>query len=94
MHRGPGAYTDIQFFYFLPFLQLTIGNFGLSEDQERAQMAMWSVLASPLLMSMDACNTRQSSKAILQNKRIIAVNQDRLGKQGILIIKVCFFLLV
>ncbi len=63
-------------------LQLVIGNFGLSHDQERVQMALYAILASPLLVSCDLRHIRESSKAILQNKHVIAVNQDPMGIQG------------
>ena len=36
-------------FYF----QLIIGDFSLSYDQSQTQMALWSVLAAPLIMSND-----------------------------------------
>ncbi|XP_045204379.2 alpha-N-acetylgalactosaminidase-like [Mercenaria mercenaria] len=71
---GPGGWNDPD--------MLVIGNYGLSYDEERAQMAMWAILASPLIMSLDACNVRPRSKSILQNKNVIAVNQDKLGIQG------------
>lgn len=69
-------------------LKLTVGNFALSDDQERLQMAMWSMLAAPLLMSTDLRTIRRSSKAILLNRNIIAINQDPLGKQGQKILQV------
>jgi len=62
--------------------QLIIGNFGLSYDQERVQMAIWSILAAPLLASVDLRNIRPTSKALLLNKGAIAINQDPLGIQG------------
>ena len=31
-------------------MQLIIGNFGLSYEQSRAQMALWAIMASPLLV--------------------------------------------
>ena len=62
--------------------QLIIGNFGLSFEQSRAQMAMWAIMASPLLMSVDLRTIRPEYKAILQNNEIIAVNQDPMGIQG------------
>ena len=64
------------------FLQLILGNFGLSYEQERVQMALWSIMASPLIMSNDLRQMRDTSKALLQNKGAIAINQDKLGKQG------------
>lgn len=66
-----------------PSLQLIIGNFGLSLDQARVQMAVWSVLAAPLLMSVELATIRPEFKEILLNKDIIKVDQDPLGKQGL-----------
>lgn len=71
-----------------PFLQLIIGNFGLSYEQSKTQMAIWAILAAPLLMSVDLRTIRPEYKAILQNKKIIAVDQDALGIQGRRIYKV------
>ena len=65
-----------------PILQVVIGNFGLSHDQERVQMALYAILASPIMVSADFRRMRESSKAILLNKGVIAINQDVLGIQG------------
>lgn len=70
------------------WLQLIIGNFGLSYEQSKVQMAIWAILAAPLLMSTDLRTIRPEYKAILQNKKIIAVDQDKLGIQGRRIYKV------
>ena len=64
------------------FFQLIIGNFGLSYEQCKTQMAMWAIFAAPLLMSVDLRTLKPDYKAILKNKNIIAVNQDPLGIQG------------
>lgn len=45
-------------------------------------MAIWAILASPLLMSNDLKNIRPEFREILINKEVIAVNQDELGIQG------------
>lgn len=78
------------------FLQLIIGNFGLSYEQSKSQMAMWAIFAAPLLMSVDLRTIRPEYKAILQNKAVIAVNQDPLGLQGKRIYKasLCFSVLM
>lgn len=73
---------------FLTNLQLIIGNFGLSYEQSKVQMAIWAILAAPLLMSTDLRTIRPEYKAILQNKKIIAIDQDKLGIQGRRIYKV------
>ncbi|XP_076328415.1 alpha-N-acetylgalactosaminidase-like isoform X2 [Tachypleus tridentatus] len=73
-HAGPGHWNDPD--------MIIIGNYGLSYDQAKVQMAMWAVLAAPLLMSNDLRKLHPEFKEILLNKDIIAVNQDPLGIQG------------
>lgn len=60
---------------------LIIGDFGLNEEESRTQMALWSILASPLLMSNDLRNISDFAKSILLNPEVIAVNQDARGIQ-------------
>uniref|UniRef100_A0A8C1G4P8 Alpha-galactosidase n=1 Tax=Cyprinus carpio TaxID=7962 RepID=A0A8C1G4P8_CYPCA len=76
---GPGGWNDPD--------MLIIGNFGLSHDQQQTQMALWAIMAAPLLMSNDLRNICPKAKELLQNKQIIAINQDPLGKQGHLTLK-------
>uniref|UniRef100_A0A8C2USJ2 Alpha-galactosidase n=2 Tax=Chinchilla lanigera TaxID=34839 RepID=A0A8C2USJ2_CHILA len=71
---GPGGWNDPD--------MLVIGNFGLSWDQQVTQMALWAIMAAPLLMSNDLRQISPQAKALLQNKDVIAINQDPLGKQG------------
>lgn len=73
-HAGPGHWNDPD--------MLLIGNYGLSIDQSKSQMAIWAILAAPLLMSTDLKNIRPEFREILLNKNVIAVNQDPLGIQG------------
>lgn len=78
-HGGPGHWNDPD--------MLIVGNFGLSYEQSRAQMALWAVMASPMLMSLDLGSIHPRYKEILQNTEIIAVNQDPLGIQGKRVVK-------
>jgi hypothetical protein len=55
---------------------LFIGNFGLSYDQCRAQMALWTIWSSPLYMSNDLRNLRPEFKKILQNKALKQIKQN------------------
>lgn len=71
---GPGGWNDPD--------MLVIGNYGLSHDQQESQMALWAIMAAPLIMSNDLRDICPRSKALLQNKHIIAINQDSLGQQG------------
>lgn len=52
------------------------------------QMAMWTIMAAPLFMSNDLRHISPEAKWLLQNKEVIAINQDPLGKQGYRITKV------
>ncbi|KAM9127470.1 alpha-galactosidase A [Pangshura tecta] len=76
---GPGGWNDPD--------MLVIGNFGLSWDQQLTQMALWAIMAAPLLMSNDLRHISPQAKWLLQNKDVIAINQDPLGKQGYRITK-------
>jgi hypothetical protein len=76
---GPGAWNDPD--------QLVLGNFGLSHDQERFHIAMWAMMAAPLIMSNDLRKMPPSSKALLLNRNIIALNQDPLGIQGRMVLQ-------
>lgn len=71
---GPGRWSDPD--------MLIIGNYGLSLDQSRAQMALWAILAAPLFMSADLRTIRPEHKDILTNRLVIAINQDSLGRMG------------
>ncbi|KAM7291069.1 alpha-N-acetylgalactosaminidase [Ixodes scapularis] len=71
---GPGRWSDPD--------MLIIGNYGLSLDQSRAQMALWAILAAPLFMSADLRTIRPEHKDILTNRLVIAINQDPLGRMG------------
>ncbi|XP_078378504.1 alpha-N-acetylgalactosaminidase-like [Oculina patagonica] len=71
---GPGNWNDPD--------MLIIGDFSLSFEQSKAQFAIWSIMASPLIMSTDLRKISPWAKTILQNSEVIAVNQDKLGKMG------------
>lgn len=71
---GPGHFNDPD--------MLIVGDFGLSEDQQRVQMGMWAIMAAPLIMSVDLRKVKPFAKELLTNRRVIAVNQDPMGIQG------------
>lgn len=77
---GPGHWNDPD--------MLVIGTPGLSVSEQRAQFALWAILAAPLYISVDVremASKYPESLKILLNKKVIAVNQDPLGKQGFVI---------
>ncbi|MGH9395971.1 MAG: glycoside hydrolase family 27 protein [Terriglobia bacterium] len=71
---GPGHWNDPD--------MLQIGNRGLNEDEDRTQMSLWCLLASPLIISSDLTRLTPPELAILTNADVIAVDQDPAGIQG------------
>ena len=72
--NGPGGWND-------PDIML-IGLDGLTTEENRTNMTLWSMLAAPLLLGNDVRHMTKEVKEILTNKEVIAIDQDTLGKQG------------
>ncbi len=73
-HMRPGAWHDPD--------MLVVGNKDLSADYARAQMAMWSILGGPMIMSNDLREITLDLKQLLLNKNLISINQDAGGRMG------------
>ena len=69
---GPGGWNDPD--------MLEVGNGGLNADEERAHFTLWAMLAAPLIAGHDVRATAPDSLAVLINKEVIAIDQDRLGR--------------
>jgi alpha-galactosidase len=61
---------------------LEVGNGGMKPDEYRTHMALWAILAAPLLAGNDLSTMTPETTAMLTNKEVIAIDQDPLGKQG------------
>lgn len=61
---------------------LEVGNPGLSIPESRAHFSLWCMLAAPLMAGNDLRVMTPEVLAILTNKEAIAIDQDKLGKQG------------
>ena len=73
-YAGPGHWNDPD--------MLEIGNGGMNADEYRTQMSLWAMLAAPLLAGNDLSKMDDSTKSILLNNEVIAIDQDKLGAQG------------
>ena len=62
---------------------LQVGDIGLSVTEQRSHFALWSLMASPLLIGSDVSMLTNTSLSILGNTEITAINQDPLGVQGV-----------
>jgi len=74
---GPGAWNDPD--------MLEVGNGGMSADEYRAHFSLWAVEAAPLIAGNDLRTMSAETKAILTNPEVLAVDQDSLGAQGIVV---------
>jgi alpha-galactosidase len=55
---------------------------GCTDIEYQSNMSLWCLMAAPLMISCDLKNMNQSTKSILLNKEIIAINQDSICKQA------------
>jgi alpha-galactosidase len=71
---GPGHWNDPD--------MLEVGNGKLTPQQNRLHMALWAMLAAPLIAGNNLTEMSASTKAVLMDKDLIALDQDPLGKQA------------
>ena len=74
LERGPGSWNDPD--------MLEIGNGGMSPAEYQSQMSLWAEMAAPLIAGNDLATMSEATRSILANLAVIAVDQDRLGRQG------------
>ena len=74
---SPGAWNDPD--------MLEVGNGGMTEDEYRAHFSLWALMAAPLMAGNDVRTMAASTRDILLNKEVVAVDQDSLGVQGMLV---------
>jgi alpha-galactosidase len=72
-YSGPDHWND--------FDMMEIGD-GMTNIEDKSHFAMWCMMASPLIAGNDFRKMSKETLAILTNKELIAVNQDKLGIQG------------
>jgi len=70
---GPGHWNDPD--------MLAVG-IGMPVNESRAHFTMWCMLAAPLMTGNDLRNMAVETQEILTNKNVIAIDQDKFGKQG------------
>lgn len=60
---------------------------GMTQDEYRTQFALWCMWSSPMALSFDPRSEyiTEDDYAIMKNKDLIALNQDRMGQQADLI---------
>jgi alpha-galactosidase len=73
-YAGPGHWNDPD--------MLEIGNGNMDEVEYKTHMSLWAMLAAPLIAGNDLRSMADEIKQVLTNREVIAIDQDKLGKQG------------
>lgn len=73
-NTGPNGFNDPD--------MLEVGNGGMSEDEYTTHMTLWAMSAAPLLMGHDLRQTPPAMLRLLENREVIAVDQDAGAIQG------------
>jgi len=73
-YAGPGGWNDPD--------MLEVGNAGLTAAGARAEFSLWAEEAAPLIAGNDLTAMTPAARRTLTNARVIAVDQDPLGRQG------------
>src|SRR5712691_3565878 len=74
---GPGGWNDPD--------MLEVGNGGMTDDEYRAHFSLWAVMAAPLIAGNDVRTLAAATRDILENREVLAVDQDSLGAQGTIV---------
>jgi alpha-galactosidase len=70
---GPGHWNDMD--------MLEVGK-GMTEDEDKAHFSIWAMMNSPLIAGNDIRSMSETTRKILTNRAIIALNQDERGIQA------------
>ncbi|MEV6640332.1 NPCBM/NEW2 domain-containing protein [Amycolatopsis sp. NPDC051371] len=73
-YAGPGGWNDPD--------MLEVGNGKMTTTEYQAHFALWALMNAPLLAGNDLRSMSDTTKKILENKDIVALDQDWAGKQG------------
>ncbi|SEN75919.1 Alpha galactosidase A [Actinacidiphila rubida] len=77
-YGGSGGFNDYD--------SLEIGNGagdGLTLDERKTQMSLWSLAASPLILGTDLTALDPTDLALLKNRQVLAVDQDAIDAKRI-----------
>ncbi len=71
---GPNAWNDPD--------MLEVGNGGMTTEEYRAHLSLWSLLNAPLIAGNDLRSMDATTLSLLTDPDVLAVNQDWAGSQG------------
>ena len=76
-YAGPGHWNDPD--------MLVVGAKGVGDRDAKVHFSFWALLAAPLIAGNDPRHMSATTRGILENRAVIAIDQDPLGREGRLI---------
>jgi alpha-galactosidase len=79
-YAGPNNWNDPD--------MLEVGNLGnsaLANTESQSHFNLWAMMAAPLIAGNKLSDMTEETRAILTNREVIAVDQDPLGLQGVIV---------
>ena len=73
-YASPGHWNDPD--------MLEVGNGGMTDTEYQSHFSLWAIMASPLIAGNDIRSMSTTTKNVLTNADVIAVDQDPAGIQG------------
>ncbi len=66
---------------------MMLAGMGLSDEQDRSHIALWAISGAPMILGNDFTGRppKAATLALLKNPEMIAIDQDGLGLQGVLV---------
>lgn len=78
------AYTSYGHYNDMDMLE--VGR-GLTDEEDKTHFGMWCMMSSPLLIGCDMNDIKGNALELMQNKELIALNQNTLGQQAYVVKK-------
>lgn len=76
-YAGPSHWNDPD--------MLEVGNGSMTATESRSEFSLWAEMAAPLIAGTNIPSASAETLSTLTNSRVIAVDQDPLGKQGTMV---------
>lgn len=76
-YSSTGCYNDMDMLVVGMYGKGNVALGGCNDAEYRSHFAMWSLFNSPLMIGCDIRTVNDESRKLMQNKGLIAVNQDR-----------------
>lgn len=81
-YSGSYCFNDIDMLVVGMYGKGNVALGGCTDEEYKTHFSLWCIMNSPLMMGCDVRNMQDTTKSILTNKELIAINQDVEGRQA------------